>query len=139
MMHGRGQTSGAVVVACRWPRHAKHSRSTPSCWLKRLTGSVLRFQAKVLGIAVAVMLMVYSLTLSRMAWDRLRLQCLVSVHDLLARTSWTDPSSPRRFIMRREQASQQATFFPRIAGSAKTHSSSHVEKLRREAFPDPAK
>src|SRR5262249_37079503 len=68
-----------------------------------------------------------------------RKACLVSIHALLARTSWTYPSSPRRFIKRREQASQQATFFPRIAGSPKTHSSSHVEKLRREAFPDPAK
>jgi hypothetical protein len=65
---------------------------------------------------------------------------LSSVQDLRApRTPETYLISPHRLITRRQQASQQATFFPPVAGSAKTHSSSHVEKLRREAFSDPAK
>src|SRR5262249_36847682 len=65
---------------------------------------------------------------------------LSSVQDLRApRTPSTYPISPHRFITRRQQASQQATFFPRTAGSAKTRSSSHAERLWREAFSGPVK
>src|SRR6266566_4467656 len=43
------------------------------------------------------------------------------------RTPETYPISPHRFIRRRQQASQQATFFPRAAGSAKTHAPAIVQ------------